>query len=68
MDHRFQEVVPTSNSNNVVALCRIFSMLLSELVKTNPEETNPDDETNPEETHPANEYIHVWIKVVRSNS
>lgn len=63
MDHRFQEVVPTSNSNNVVALCRIFSMLLSELVKTNSEETNPDDEANPEETHPANEYIHVWIKV-----
>lgn len=58
----------------MVSLCRIFSMLLSEHVKTNsgetnpaeetnPGETHPADETNPVETHPANEYIHIWIKV-----
>lgn len=42
-----QEVVPTSNSNNVVSLCRLFSMLLSEQLNTNP----------------ADENIHTWIKV-----
>ncbi|XP_037539995.1 dynein heavy chain 12, axonemal [Nematolebias whitei] len=31
-----REVVPTSNSNTVVSLCRLFEMLLTEPVKTNP--------------------------------
>ncbi|KAK5863728.1 hypothetical protein PBY51_000737 [Eleginops maclovinus] len=35
-----REVVPTSNSNTVVSLCRLFEMLLSEPVKTSPEEKN----------------------------
>uniref|UniRef100_H3DKJ5 Dynein axonemal heavy chain 7 n=1 Tax=Tetraodon nigroviridis TaxID=99883 RepID=H3DKJ5_TETNG len=43
-----REVVPTSNSNNVVSLCRIFSMLLSEHVETKTGKTNSADETNSE--------------------
>uniref|UniRef100_A0A3Q3B332 Dynein axonemal heavy chain 12 n=1 Tax=Kryptolebias marmoratus TaxID=37003 RepID=A0A3Q3B332_KRYMA len=35
-----REVVPTSNSNNVVSLCRLFEMLLTEPVKINPGDTN----------------------------
>uniref|UniRef100_A0AAV2LX57 Dynein heavy chain n=1 Tax=Knipowitschia caucasica TaxID=637954 RepID=A0AAV2LX57_KNICA len=41
-----KEVVPTSNSNTVMSLCRLFEMLLSEPVKTEPGE----------------KIINVWIK------
>ncbi|KAK7884177.1 hypothetical protein WMY93_027300 [Mugilogobius chulae] len=40
-----KEVVPTSNSNTVMSLCRLFEMLLSEPAKTNP----------------GDKIIHVWI-------
>ena len=46
---RLQEVVPTSNSNTVVSLCRLFEMLLTEPVKTNPGDKN----------------IRTWIMVKR---
>uniref|UniRef100_A0A671X3C3 Dynein axonemal heavy chain 12 n=1 Tax=Sparus aurata TaxID=8175 RepID=A0A671X3C3_SPAAU len=35
-----REVVPTSNSNTVMSLCRLFEMLLTEPVKTNPGDKN----------------------------
>lgn len=35
-----QEVVPTSNSNTVMSLCRLFEMLLTEPVKQNPKDRN----------------------------
>ncbi|MEQ2250438.1 hypothetical protein ILYODFUR_000797 [Ilyodon furcidens] len=35
-----REVVPTNNSNTVVSLCRLFEMLLTEPVKTNPGDKN----------------------------
>lgn len=35
-----QEVVPTSNSNTVMSLCRLFEMLLAEPVKQNPKDRN----------------------------
>lgn len=35
-----QEVVPTSNSNTVMSLCRLFEMLLTEPVKTDPGDKN----------------------------
>ncbi|XP_054464751.1 dynein axonemal heavy chain 12 [Anoplopoma fimbria] len=35
-----REVVPTSNSNTVVSLCRLFEMLLTEPVKTSPDDKN----------------------------
>ncbi|KAG7228180.1 hypothetical protein INR49_013343 [Caranx melampygus] len=35
-----REVVPTSNSNNVMSLCRLFEMLLTEPVKTDPGDKN----------------------------
>ncbi|XP_055007109.1 dynein axonemal heavy chain 7-like [Boleophthalmus pectinirostris] len=41
-----KEVVPTSDSNTVTSLCRLFEMLLSEPVKT----------------HPEDKILHVWIK------
>uniref|UniRef100_A0A3B4A2Y1 Dynein axonemal heavy chain 12 n=1 Tax=Periophthalmus magnuspinnatus TaxID=409849 RepID=A0A3B4A2Y1_9GOBI len=40
-----KEVVPTSNSNSVTSLCRLFEMLLSEPVKTSP----------------GDKILHVWI-------
>lgn len=36
----FKEVVPTSNSNTVMSLCRLFEMLLTEPVKQNPKDRN----------------------------
>lgn len=35
-----QEVVPTSNSNTAMSLCRLFEMLLTEPVKQNPKDRN----------------------------
>lgn len=35
-----QEVVSTSNSNTVVSLCRLFEMLLTEPIKTDPGDKN----------------------------
>lgn len=35
-----KEVVPTSNSNTVMSLCRLFEMLLTEPVKQNPKDRN----------------------------
>ncbi|XP_075883238.1 dynein axonemal heavy chain 12 isoform X2 [Nelusetta ayraudi] len=35
-----KEVVPTSNSNTVMSLCRLFEMLLAEPVKQNPKDRN----------------------------